>query len=251
MGIPLFGFEYLCEAVKRFAIRGTCLTLGKQDMYFGVDSLRAVMKRQGFLSTAMFEDIVQSEAGKSRHPGLAAQGWISDVAAFSSIGLSVSSVDDSDFEGADIIHDLNAPGLADKAGQFDLIIDGGTIEHVFHLPNALQNVCESARVGGIVYHASPVNNYVDHGFYQLSPTLFYDFYTANDWEILQAQLLRHGKNPDEDLRFFMDYRPGTLDAVSFGGFDNAMYLLEFFARKKPSSSTDRVAQQGYYTRRRG
>jgi hypothetical protein len=40
--------------------------------------------------------------------------------------------DVSDYEGATLIHDMNAPLPAAYAGKFDLVFDGGTLEHIFN-----------------------------------------------------------------------------------------------------------------------
>ena len=51
---------------------------------------------------------------------------------------SCLSLDYSDYEGAEIIHNLNEPDLAKEHHAIaDLIVDAGTIEHVFHLPPSL------------------------------------------------------------------------------------------------------------------
>ena len=49
------------------------------------------------------------------------------------------SIDYSDFEGASIVHDLNNPISNELKGQFDTVIDGGTLEHVFNFPQAIKN----------------------------------------------------------------------------------------------------------------
>jgi hypothetical protein len=48
-------------------------------------------------------------------------------------------------------------------GQFDVVLDSGTIEHVFHIPDALKNVLSLAQ-GGRVICMSPSSNHVDNGF---------------------------------------------------------------------------------------
>lgn len=45
----------------------------------------------------------------------------------------IHSLDASDFEGADIICDLNRPISEEYKNRFTCIIDGGTTEHVFYL----------------------------------------------------------------------------------------------------------------------
>jgi hypothetical protein len=49
------------------------------------------------------------------------------------LGFEVSSVDASDYEGATIVHDLNIPIPRELVEQFDIVWDGGTLEHVLQL----------------------------------------------------------------------------------------------------------------------
>ena len=98
----------------------------------------------------------------------------------------VVSIDMSDYEGASIMHDMNLP-LADRrpdlAGQFDLVIDGGTLEHVFNFPVAVANLMFLARKGGYILSANPANNLCGHGFYQFTPELMHRIYsTANGFQ---------------------------------------------------------------------
>jgi hypothetical protein len=86
---------------------------------------------------------------------------------------NVCSIDASAYEAANIIHDLNKP-IADEFKQrFDLVDDGGTLEHVFHFPTALKNAMELVKVGGHLLINTVANNFMGHGFYQFSPELFY------------------------------------------------------------------------------
>ena len=85
----------------------------------------------------------------------------------------VDSLDFSDYQGATILHDLQQPIPGELRGKYDLVLDGGTMEHVFNLPAALANAIRLVRVGGLVYINSPCNNLSGHGFYQFSPELMY------------------------------------------------------------------------------
>jgi hypothetical protein len=93
------------------------------------------------------------------------------------LGYRVVALDASAYEGAEIIHDLNKPIPDELAGKFDLVIDGGTLEHVFDYPTALQNAMRMLRVGGHLFLITPTNNQCGHGFYQFSPELFYGLLT--------------------------------------------------------------------------
>lgn len=86
---------------------------------------------------------------------------------------SVTSIDFSQYEGATVIQDIGAPLRPDLAGQFDLAVDGGTLEHVFNFPVAVGNLMRLVKVGGAVYTQNPCNSLAGHGFYQFSPELMY------------------------------------------------------------------------------
>lgn len=84
----------------------------------------------------------------------------------------IHSLDASDFEGADIICDLNRPIYEEYKNRFTCIIDGGTTEHVFSFDQAMENVIDMLEVGGYYIGMIPSNNWNGHGLYQLSPTLY-------------------------------------------------------------------------------
>jgi len=92
---------------------------------------------------------------------------------------TVRSLDFSDYEGADIVHDLNLPLPAKLEALSSFVYDGGTIEHVFDVAQALQNVMKLTKLGGTILLSSPANGQCGHGFYQFSPELFYRVLEAN------------------------------------------------------------------------
>lgn len=107
---------------------------------------------------------------------------------FQRAGASLDVVDVQSFAGLERIVDLNE--LQDL-GQYDLVIDPGTTEHCFNIGVAMLNAANAVKVGGRIAHTPPMTM-VNHGFYNLCPTMLFDFYTQNDWEIevLEARLLR-------------------------------------------------------------
>ena len=106
----------------------------------------------------------------------------------------VHAMDISPYEGADIIFDLNQPTPpCEYLGYFDYIIDGGTIEHCFNLPNALKNIISMLRVGGKVFHYPPANNMMEHGFYQLSSCLLTEFYRVNGCKVEDSNVVFESK----------------------------------------------------------
>ena len=95
----------------------------------------------------------------------------------SKIGFpQMDSMDYSAFEGCNHVHDLNTPPPDALRGAFDVIIDGGTIEHVFNTPQALDTVFHMLRPGGVFYSVNGMTGWAGHGFYQFSPELVWRYW---------------------------------------------------------------------------
>jgi hypothetical protein len=109
---------------------------------------------------------------ESLFPGFPHESYADGIFKFLG-GNEVVSLDVSAFEGASLIHDLNTPVPDSLHEQFDFVLDGGTMEHVFNFPTALKSSMQMVKVGGHLMIHSPTNNYCGHGFYQLSPELFF------------------------------------------------------------------------------
>lgn len=167
---------------------------------------------------------------------------------FRELGYShAESIDNSDFEGATHIADLNSTTLPDKLKErFGLIYNGGTLEHIFDTRAALKNLYDMLVPGGIVVHVGPMNGWVDHGFYQFSPTFFSDYYFANKHEALAAYLLRaiNQDHSDIEVRYYV---PGMLDNGRAGTLDGLWNFFMVFV-KIPGSTCGAIPQQSYYTR---
>jgi hypothetical protein len=86
----------------------------------------------------------------------------------------IKYLDYSDFEGADIVHDLNLPVDPKHWNAYSCVVEGGTIEHIFNFPTVIDNCMKMALVGGHVLSFNVANNWLGHGFYQFSPELFFN-----------------------------------------------------------------------------
>jgi SAM-dependent methyltransferase len=100
-----------------------------------------------------------------------------------------ASVDRSNFEDATLLHDLNERFPENVRGHFDLVVDGGTLEHIFNYPAALRNCLELLRVGGHFMAVTPASGQMGHGFYQFSPELFFRVFSADNGFVLRKIIL--------------------------------------------------------------
>lgn len=106
------------------------------------------------------------------------------------------TVDRSDFEGATLLHDLNEPFPEKLHGSFDLVLDGGTLEHIFDYPSALRHCLELVSVGGHFITITPANNWMGHGFYQFSPELFFRIFTAENGFVMRKMVIFECRKTD-------------------------------------------------------
>lgn len=151
------------------------------------------------------------------------------------------TLDCSDFEEATVVRDLNVPVPAEMWNRFDLIVDGGTLEHVFDVRQSLTNIGRMLTPGGRIIHVSPTNNWVNHGFYQFSPRLFYDYYAANGFVDLRGFLAEHDpyRLPSHPWEFFAVGVEGRL-ASRLG------LMTVFVAQKTAQATADRDPLQSHY-----
>lgn len=88
------------------------------------------------------------------------------------------------------IIDLNQsihPHKLGTLGQFNLVTNIGTGEHIFNQDTVMSNAHALCIKGGIIYHQLPFN-WFNHGFYNFNPLLFYDLAAANGYEIIYINL---------------------------------------------------------------
>jgi SAM-dependent methyltransferase len=133
---------------------GRVLTLGHQHLHLDPPTYRRVLAR---LAQPLADEVP-----------VYADSLLTALGA-----AHVESLDASTYEGATRVHDLNQPVPAAWHEQFDLVFDGGTLEHVFNFTTALRNCMQMVRPHGRFVSVTMPNNWCGHGFYQFSPELFY------------------------------------------------------------------------------
>jgi hypothetical protein len=77
--------------------------------------------------------------------------------------------------------DLNYP--VDISERFDTIANFGTGEHIFNISEVFRSMHALLRVGGVQLHIMPAFGDVNHGFYNVHPTVYLDVAKANDYVV--------------------------------------------------------------------
>jgi SAM-dependent methyltransferase len=157
MGVDAQALNFLRYARTRGNF-GKTLTIGRQFMYVPSDFVKKTLKIEGPYQQAEYcEELLQTHFGASH----------------------VDSLDNSKYEGASVIFDMNSP-LPVSETKYDTIFDGGSLEHIFNVPQALANVSLLCKPGGQILHVLPCNNFCGHGFWQFSPELFFSLYSKEN-----------------------------------------------------------------------
>jgi SAM-dependent methyltransferase len=168
MGISHHEARALVELYKRNGPFGRTATLGRQDQHLTTASLRRLL------------DKLEVAAGLNPQ-GVAEHGFPSADAFLKTLGATeVISFDCADYEGASIVHDMNLPVPVHFRESFDLVYDGGTLEHIYNFPQAVTNCMDMLKVSGLLVASNPANNFLGHGFYQFSPELFYRLFSPEN-----------------------------------------------------------------------
>jgi len=230
MGMMLYDALILTKIAGELSDPKKVLTLGVPTLNFSADQYhRSMAASPGSPQTRTWQ---HPSFGDSR-------------SFFAGLGFeSMTALDVSDYEGADVVADLNDPNVADRVtARFDVVFDAGTVEHIFDAPTALRTINRLVKPGGVVMHNVPANGFMDHGLWQISPGLLWSFYQSAGFEVLTSALLimgpRHYAVPVAEN--FYRTKGRTFIAHNF-----PEALLIFAARKLTDTPQVQIKLQDHY-----
>jgi SAM-dependent methyltransferase len=179
MGIIRSTASFLLDARGRGVDFSRTITLGRQRLYVTPREIAALAARH---RPDVRERVADLRYGEPADEFLTRFLDVRELRA----------LDHSAYEGAAIQHDLNQPLPDALREQFDVVIDSGTLEHVFNVPVAIASCMALVKRGGTLFLSSPANNLCGHGFYQFSPELFFRlFKDANGFTLTRMVLVTH------------------------------------------------------------
>jgi SAM-dependent methyltransferase len=158
MGIDSHGFSFIRYS-RKYRNFDRTVTIGRQELHVPESMVRdAVSAGADYKNDKYCEKLLVDYFGSS----------------------AVDSIDNSAYEDASMIHDMNQPLPPDVRARYDTVIDAGCLEHIYNIPQALKNCSQFCKPGGQILHISPANNFCGHGFWQLSPELFFSLYSEKN-----------------------------------------------------------------------
>lgn len=134
----------------------------------------------------------------------------------------------------------------DLNGKYDLIFDGGTLEHLFDVQKAIDNVNKLLKPGGIVIHSVPMSGYINHGFYQFSPTFFFDCYKSNGYDDLKMYIIMQEFDRNWTLLHECCIPYDTISGWEMTLLNDRHCAIWFSATKCKNQKSLRIPIQGFY-----
>ena len=136
MGVGATGGHLLLMAKRRGAVFQSTLMIGRQQHYMSKPFVQYLFEAHGRpLLDSDIDFILQDEYSEHLLHFLGAS--------------SVDSLDASDYEQATIIHDMNFPIMDNLKQKYTLVLDFGTLEHIFNAPIALKNSIDVLKIDGL------------------------------------------------------------------------------------------------------
>lgn len=176
MGFDVQGVKFLMSAHRSGVCFAKTATMGRQELFIDPLSLQHILRSFGMAADDAEVRRILTEADGFAEPFLKVLGT-----------EHICSVDASSYEGASVVHDMNLPIPNSLKGAFSVVIDAGTLEHIFNFPTAIKNCMEMVQEGGHLLLMTPANNFMGHGFYQFSPELFFRVCSEdNGFEVRKA-----------------------------------------------------------------
>ncbi len=171
-------------------LRDCQLLMAKRNKGLNYKKVLMLGRQTLFTSKAELQKLSIRYLGKDVYKNISFSDRYSEP-FFSGLGaMLVESIDNSEYENATIIHDLNEKIPDNFKNRYTVVLDGGTLEHVFNFPLAIRNAMEMVELGGHYIGITPTNNYSGHGFYQFSPELYFRIFTEENGFVLTDMLIR-------------------------------------------------------------
>lgn len=170
MGLTADEVSFLLWAKRHGADFSKVAMLGRQSFQeMNANTLRSVLAASGIKKSMPEAQALLVEQKNYTEPLLRLLG-----------AKEIDSIDASSYEGATHVLDMNRPVPDHLKEKFTVVMDSGTLEHIFDFPTAIRNCMELIQIGGHFLGVIPCNNYLGHGFYQFSPELFFRIFSEEN-----------------------------------------------------------------------
>ena len=155
----------------------------------------------------------------------------------------IDALDFTDAEGAQHVHDLNYPVPDTLRERFDIVIDGGTTEHIFYIGQAIDNCYAMLKPGGLMLGYIAADGWFGHGFFQCGPDVPWRYWHhARGCEMLEVSIA-----PRKSPRKLIAIPDPTGQPRGGERFLEGPHMLLYACRKPSDAPAYAPPIQGHYT----
>jgi SAM-dependent methyltransferase len=186
------------------AISGDVLTMGRHTIYCTPEEILLKMKGHGLAVDGLDPADIDLDVLTLNRADAGRDSLISDRGLFRLLGAkTLRALDISNYEGAEIIHDLGKPLPPELSGVADFVIDGSTLDNTFNPAQTLQNYSALLRPGGRLLMA---NLFTCWGTaYVIMPLLWYlDYFVMNRFVDCKAYIISVTEGVDRTAVYWLD-----------------------------------------------
>lgn len=158
--------------------------------------------------------------------------------------IQYNCIDISDYEGANILADLNQPIGSELKNNYDFIYDGSCIDNVFDPVVFIQNVSDMLRPGGRCLIAAHASTYPG-AYLMFSPEWFFSFFAANNFRYCRVILASTKYNNNDWVTAkadFFEYSPYFTRDPNYDRFKaskiETTYIIYVLAEKGEISTSN-------------
>jgi len=179
MGMPKQVIKLLKQENGYNKISGDALFCGRQSVLADRNAMSEIYSDTPSILDSLLDKWLdpRNQDASTRH----GNGLIRDnIFLQTAFDLTYNCIDKSDYEGANIICDLNYPISSEMHSKFDLVFTGGCLDNVFNPVSLLMNSTNLLKAGGRVVHYETFSG-VMGSYLGFSPEWFYSYYAINNF----------------------------------------------------------------------
>lgn len=165
----------------------TVYLLGRQTITLSFEAALELCSKHGIEPVD-----VQVERDEETHGAKTEEGdFITDKTFFSLLGVeNVYAIDCSDYEGAELVVDLNQPIDSSVAGIADFIFGGSVLDNIFNPATYIKNISQMLRPEGRLIDQNILSFY-HHAYLLASPAWFFDYFVINKYRDCKIYISEH------------------------------------------------------------
>ena len=256
MGIiePFFKIILAENSYKNFS--GKLTVIGKQTLNVEKKEVIKLLEKEN-IDTSGLKKVTKFD-NSTRYAKNSNLSYFFDHDVLEALGHNIkySSLDRSDYEGAKIIQDMNMPLKKKYFNNFDIVIDGGTMDNLFNPVNFLQNVVKMLKPGG---RAILGNHFFQTpgAYLAYSPEYYFSFFSVNNFKdikifIIQSKNVKdYKKNRHRYFTEIYSYKPYFTPSKNYDYHKavkncNTINNVVCIAEKGKSSTWNKIPCQSQY-----